>query len=132
MKTRTIGTVTLALGFLLCGGGAIVVALTPDAPPTSTPLVTPAPRTIGSSGAKSTAVTIAGDDIVQVGVDAPAGTYRAAERLSAGSLCYWAKSRDAEGDDITDNDIPAGGRPQVTLQKGEWFTTRGCPVWVKR
>jgi hypothetical protein len=131
VKTRTIGAVALTLGFLLCGGGAIVVALMPDVPPTSTPLVTPAPRTIGSSGSKA-ATGIAGDDIVQIGVDVPAGTYRAAERLSAGSLCYWAKTRDAEGDDIIDNDIPAGGRPQVTLQKGQWFTTRGCPAWEKR
>lgn len=127
MKTRTIAASVFALGFLACGGGVIVAAMMPDTPVSTTPLVTPAPRAIGGS-----AVTIAGDDIVQIGVDAPAGTYRAAERLPAGSLCYWSKSRDAEGDDITDNDIPAGGRPQVTLQKGEWFTTRGCPAWVKR
>lgn len=83
-----------------------------------------------STGATTTktAPTIDGDSIVHVGEDAQAGTYRAEEKVDG--LCYWMKSKDAEGEFIIDNDIPSGGRPQVTLKKGQWFTTRGCPDWV--
>lgn len=74
--------------------------------------------------------TIKGDDLVHVGEDVPAGTYRAVEAISGD--CYWKKSKDAEGSDIIDNDIPSGGRPQVTLKAGQWFTSDGCPDWVKK
>lgn len=74
--------------------------------------------------------TIKGDDLVHVGEDVPAGTYRAADAV--GADCYWKKSRDAEGDDIIDNDIPGAGRPQVTLKAGQWFVTKHCADWVKR
>jgi hypothetical protein len=74
--------------------------------------------------------TIKGDDLVHIGEDVPAGTYRAVEAISGD--CYWKKSKDAEGDQIIDNDIPAGGRPQVTLKAGQWFTSQGCPDWAKK
>jgi hypothetical protein len=73
---------------------------------------------------------IAGDDLVHVGEDVKAGTYRAVEPV--GDLCYWSKSKDAEGSDIIDNGIPAGGRPQVTLKDGQWFTSSGCSDWKRK
>lgn len=74
--------------------------------------------------------TIDGDDIVHVGSDIPEGTYRTNEKVSG--LCYWKKSKDAEGQNIIANDIPQGGRPQVTLTKGQWFQSSGCPTWIKQ
>src|SRR5690349_1274628 len=58
---------------------------------------------------------IDGDDLVHVGEDIPAGTYRAIDRISNDgpfSICYWSKTRDAEGSEIIDNGLPTGGRPQ--------------------
>lgn len=80
-----------------------------------------------AAGAKP---TIKGDDLVHVGEDVPAGTYRAVETV--GADCYWKKSKDAEGDDIIDNDIPGAGRPQVTLKAGQWFVSKHCADWVKK
>lgn len=76
-----------------------------------------------------TRATIEGNDQVHVGEDIPAGTYRTDEKVTRGDLCYWSKTRDAEGRDIIDNDIPSGGRPQVTLKNGQWFESSGCPDW---
>jgi hypothetical protein len=65
-----------------------------------------------------------------VGEDFPAGTYRVTQNV-AGANCYWLKSKDAEGDVIIDNAVPMGGRPQVTLKKGQWFTSERCGTWTK-
>lgn len=99
-------------------------------------LLTP-PATPAAPKAKPvpTKPTIAGDDVVHVGEDIPAGTYRAVERITKDGpfeICYWSKTRDSEGSDIIDNGIPTGGRPQVTLKKGQWFKSQGCPMWAKR
>lgn len=75
---------------------------------------------------------ISGDDVVHIGEDVPAGTYRVATTVQSGENCYWLKSSDAEGSNIIDNDLPAGGRPQVTLKTGQWFTSRDCPDWIKK
>jgi len=74
--------------------------------------------------------SIKGDDLVHVGEDVAAGTYRAATPVLEGQSCYWLKSSDAEGSHIIENGLPAGGRPQVTLKKGQWFTSRDCPDWL--
>lgn len=87
-----------------------------------------APKKSTTAGAAKP--TIKGDDLVHVGEDVPAGTYRGSEAVDGS--CYWKKSNDAEGSDIIDNDIPAGGRPQVTLKKGQWFTSKRCPDWIKQ
>ena len=75
---------------------------------------------------------INGDDLVHVGEDIPAGTYRAVEAVE--DYCYWAKMKTADGgiNDIIENDSPSGGRPQVTLKKGQWFKSNGCPDWIKK
>ena len=83
---------------------------------------------------KPAAPTIAGDDLVHVGDDIPPGVYRAATKIVADGAagCYWMKSSDAEGSKIIDNAMVQGGRPQVTLKKGQWFTSQGCPEWRKK
>jgi hypothetical protein len=63
-----------------------------------------------------------------VGVDIAAGTYRTTEAV--GSTCYWGIYRSGtNGDDIIQNDIPGGGRPTVTLSKGQDFNTTRCGTW---
>jgi hypothetical protein len=140
--------VFLGVGLMLCLFGSCVAAVsgsndddraaqivspsqTFSALPAEQQATTPAPsKPIESSAPKKPAPTIAGDDLVHVGEDVPAGTYRAAESVDGD--CYWKKSTDPEGDDIIDNDFPPGGRPQVTLKKGQWFTSARCPEWRKK
>jgi hypothetical protein len=69
------------------------------------------------------------EGVSHVGEDIPAGTYRTDEAVTQ---CYWEKSTDAEGQSIIDNDIVTGGRPQVILKKGQWFTSQDCGTWTKR
>jgi len=92
-----------------------------------------APGPTGSPKTKpaAAATTIRGDDVVHVGEDVPAGTYRVVTAIDDNG-CYWAKTSDAEGSKIIDNGIPSGGRPQVTLKTGQWFTSNGCPDWRKK
>lgn len=71
------------------------------------------------------------DTPLKVGEDLPAGIYRVTESV-AGRSCYWMKSSDSEGSNIIKNDVPQGGRPQVTLQKGQWFTSQDCGEWHKQ
>lgn len=65
-----------------------------------------------------------------VGDDIPAGTYRSS---GVTSMCYWEISKTGtNGSDIIANDLPSGGRPQVTLKKGQDFkTSEECGVWSK-
>ncbi|EMY35812.1 hypothetical protein D477_002441 [Arthrobacter crystallopoietes BAB-32] len=66
-----------------------------------------------------------------VGVDIAAGTYRTTD--SVGSTCYWGiYTSGTNGDDIIANDIPGGGRPTVTLSKGQDFNTTRCGTWEKQ
>jgi len=143
--------------FLICIGGTVFAALSDDStPPPAVPTFDPTnhstqpPRTLAptvapttpaaeqpapsTAAAKAPAPTIAGDDVVQVGQDVPAGTYRAVEAVENDGflMCYWLKSSDAEGTQIISNGLPQGGRPQVTLKKGQWFTSQGCPTWRKQ
>lgn len=66
-----------------------------------------------------------------VGTDIKAGTYRTKE--SVGSDCYWAVLQTgSNGSDIIDNGIPGGGRPTVTVKKGQDFESQRCGTWVKQ
>ena len=66
-----------------------------------------------------------------VGVDIKPGTYRTIEPVE--SSCYWGIYRTGSNqDDIIANDIPGGGRPSVTLSKGQDFTTVRCGSWKKQ
>jgi hypothetical protein len=65
-----------------------------------------------------------------VGVDIEPGTYRMADPVT--SACYWGIYRSGtNGDDIIQNDIVQGGRPQVTLEAGQDFKN-DCGVFVKQ
>lgn len=136
MKTRIVVGILAGIA-LACSGGAVLIGIagssTPSAEapalidePTATKTKAPAaPKTNPAPSAR-----ISGDDVVQVGDDIPAGSYRATQPVDG--FCYWQKSRDAEGANIIDNGTPTGGRPQVTLKKGQWFTSQGCPDWSKQ
>jgi hypothetical protein len=95
------------------------------------PVSTPdpvAPTSPAKSAPKQ--VSISDEDTPgKVGGDFPAGTYRVTASV-AGMDCYWLKASDAEGSDIIDNGLPQGGRPQVTLKKGQWFTSERCGTWA--
>ncbi|WP_343832303.1 hypothetical protein [Glutamicibacter creatinolyticus] len=66
-----------------------------------------------------------------VGTDIKAGTYRTKE--SVGSDCYWAVLKSGtNGSDILNNGIPGGGRPTVTVKKGQDFESVRCGTWVKQ
>lgn len=92
---------------------------TPDETPTATPKPTAAPQSID-------------DGLYHVGEDIPPGTYRLAEPVTSSDVCYWKKSKDAEGSNIIDNDLAGAGRLQVTLKRGQWFETTRCGTWVRK
>lgn len=136
-KRRVWPFAVLALALLLLCGGTLSaignsmrtsaeelgVTVTPE--PIAPPVGTPGKKTKQQS-------RIGGDDVVHVGEDAPAGTYRTAVPVQEGDFCSWIKSRDAEAQKVIDVGLPPGGRPQVTLKAGQWFTSRGCPDWVRQ
>lgn len=65
-----------------------------------------------------------------VGVDIPPGTYRVTAPVEEG--CYWAITKSGtNGDDIIANDLVSGGRPTVTVRKGQDFETNDCGTWEK-
>lgn len=71
------------------------------------------------------------DGVWTVGDDIKAGTYRTKEAV--GSECYWAVLQTgSNGSDIINNGIPGGGRPAVTVKKGQDFESKRCGTWVKQ
>ena len=134
------------LGLCAFGGIMSLVPIDDDSSARGLAIVEPSPtadpdasRAAGAKTSPSPApapkvkvppVVIGADMLVHVGEDVPAGTYRVTVNVDGD--CYWKKSRDAEGQDIIANDIVAGGRPQVTLKKGQWFTSARCGEWHKR
>jgi hypothetical protein len=100
-------------------------------PPTSV-----APKAIPSKTSTPTKTKAAppsvNDGMWLVGDDIPAGKYRVSVPVNSTDMCYWAKLSDAESSDIIANDLPQGGRPMVTLKKGQWFETQRCGTWVKQ
>jgi len=67
----------------------------------------------------------------EVGVDVAAGRYKTTEAVDSAGMCYWKITTTGKPDDIVDNDIVTGGRPTVTLKKGQDFTTQDCGPWTK-
>jgi hypothetical protein len=119
---------------LLCGFGGLALISDPSAPkPVVTlPSINSQPTgTIKPSAAKAktSAVTV-GEGVWQVGVDVQPGRYRLAVSPSKDDNCYWLISRDDAGEDIVSNGLPTGGHPQVTLKKGQYFTTQDCGSWT--
>jgi hypothetical protein len=68
----------------------------------------------------------------EVGVDVPAGVYKVTEAVDHGGMCYWKITETGHPDNIVSNDIVNGGKPTVTIQKGQDFTTKDCGTWAKR
>ena len=138
-----IAGIVAAVFLALCGFGVATISAGGEPPtgsaipsrsidPPSDGPVAATPRK--SPAAAPAAAMIKGDDIVHVGEDVPAGTYRAVEPVGDGTFdfCSWLKSKDAEGSDLIDAGGGAGGRPQVTLKAGQWFRSIGCPDWRKK
>jgi hypothetical protein len=70
------------------------------------------------------------DGVWTVGEDFPAGTYKVREAVT--QMCYWGIYKSGTNQsDIVDNDIVTGGKPTVTLKRGQDFKSSGCGTWVK-
>lgn len=160
-KTKAFHPVTWILGgiilllILACGGvvaaiataggddkdtgskrpAVVVPSVTPDPgvrpTPDPTPAATPEPVATTAPPKPKPKPTI-DDGVYHVGEDVPAGTYRLRDAVDGSDFCYWVKSKDAEGGDIIDNNLASTGRLQVTLKKGQWFSTERCGTWVKK
>ncbi|MFG3304681.1 hypothetical protein [Streptomyces wuyuanensis] len=78
--------------------------------------------------------SIDSDGTFLVGEDIQAGTYKSAgpEDDNFGLGCYWARHEDASGEltGIIANDNTTG-QTRVTVNKGEYFETKGCLEWQK-
>lgn len=77
---------------------------------------------------------IDGDGQYLVGEDIKAGTYKTAgpQDDDFGLGCYWARLKNASGEFdaiITNGNIT--GQARVTVNKGEYFETKGCQKWEK-
>ncbi|MGP5607146.1 MULTISPECIES: coiled-coil domain-containing protein [Micrococcaceae] len=91
--------------------------------------VTKREKAVGTAEKEKAANTVTGGTWT-VGLDIAAGTYRADEPVD--SDCYWAIMRTGSNGDLIENDIPGGGRPSVTLSKGQDFNTSRCGSWTKQ
>lgn len=128
----------------MCGGIAIVGAVSESnkqktpyshTVETTTPPVSNSPANKPPVAKKPTVYVVHGDDTVHVGEDIPAGIYRTDVAIGDDSYCYWVINKTSDPSNlngIISNDNPTGGRPQVTLKNGQWFTSRGCPDWLKK
>jgi hypothetical protein len=65
----------------------------------------------------------------EVGVDVAPGRYKTT--AAVGGTCYWKITPTGKPDDIVDNDIVSGGKPVVTIKKGQDFHTQRCGTWTK-
>lgn len=70
-----------------------------------------------------------GDGTWIVGLDIPAGTYRA----GGGESCYWSRLSGFSGElsDILANDLPSGGAIVEVLAGDAGFSTHGCGRWER-
>lgn len=94
--------------------------------PTPTATVTTKATVTAAPPAPESAVS---DGTWTVGEDIKAGTYKTIDAVSDG--CYWAITKTGtNGDDIIANDLPAGGRPKVTVKKGQTFESSDCGDWA--
>jgi len=77
-----------------------------------------------SAGGPSSSIT---EGVWEVGSDIKPGRYRTEEAVTD---CYWAITRGgSNGDDIIANDNVSGGRPSVTLKRGQEFKSSRCGDW---
>lgn len=141
-KRRIWPWVALAAIVLGCGISGIAITALSQNNDTNRPvgsIVTPTtiepPASTGGSKVQAESkpkVPSMSEGLYHIGEDAPAGTYRLAEPVARGDMCYWVKSNDAEGANIIDNSVDEAGRLQVTVKKGQWFNSERCGVWVRK
>lgn len=133
--------IVIACLLVVCCSGVVIAAATGGKPKDKATTITTVEPTFESSAPVAIApstkakpgkpvVKIEADTLVHVGEDVPAGTYRVPESVDGD--CYWMKSTDSEGGNIIANDIVQGGRPQVSLKAGQWFTSQRCGEWIKK
>lgn len=65
-----------------------------------------------------------------VGEDVRPGTYKVSEPITSGS-CYWEITKGDTDGKIEKHGVEVGGRPKVTLVKGQTFRSSGCGIWIK-
>ncbi|MGW4197185.1 hypothetical protein [Streptomyces sp. NPDC005004] len=80
------------------------------------------------------ATTVDGEGQYLVGEDMQAGTYKTAGPETGGFVdnCYWSRNKNASGEFdaiIANENLQGQGR--VTVNKGEYFETKGCQKWTK-
>lgn len=101
--------------------------VTVTAPPVT---VTAPPPPAKTATAPKAAATIE-EGTWEVGVDVAPGRYKTVDAVDASGMCYWKITTTGKPSDIVDNDIVTGGRPTVTIKKGQDFTTQDCGTWQK-
>lgn len=136
-KRSKAGVIVLAIvGLVLACSGGIAIGASMGSGPADSPSVAAGSAESTNTPAKparkveQTTPSI-DDGVWTVGVDMPAGRYRTTAAVS--SRCYWQISKTG-GDGVSDiisNDLPGGGRPQVTLKVGQDFKTDNCGTWHK-
>ena len=103
--------------------------VTVTAPPVTVTKPAPAPKTVTAPPPQAAATIEEGT--WEVGVDVAPGRYKTTEAVGAAGMCYWKITTTGKPNNIVDNDIVTGGRPTVTIKKGQDFTTQDCGTWAK-
>ncbi|HEX5566740.1 MAG TPA: hypothetical protein VFY14_07410 [Streptomyces sp.] len=103
----------------------------PEPTATVTEKVTVTPKPAKKPGP---ATTVEGEGQYLVGEDMQAGTYKTVGPAKGGFIenCYWARTKDASGEFgaiIANENLQGQGR--VTVNKGEYFESKGCQEWTK-
>jgi len=119
-STAPVAAGTLPAVTVTVPGPAVTVTVTATAAPkpAPAPVVAPAAATIEEGQ-------------WEVGVDVAAGVYKVTAAVVTGSDCYWSITQHGNSANIISNDIVQGGKPTVTLKKGQDFTTQRCGTWAK-
>jgi len=103
--------------------------VTVTAPPVTVTKPAPPAKTVTAPPPKAAAAITEGT--WEVGVDVAPGRYKTVEAVDSAGMCYWKITTTGKPSDIVDNDIVTGGRPTVTIKKGQDFTTQDCGDWQK-
>ena len=109
------------------GGPAAEVTVT--APPVTVTKPAPPAKTVTAAPPEAEAAIDEGT--WEVGVDVKPGRYKTTVAVDSGAMCYWKITTTGKPSNIVDNDIVYGGRPTVTIKKGQDFTTQDCGTWTK-
>jgi hypothetical protein len=124
--TPTAAPAPVTVTATVAGSGAAPATVT--APPVTVTATVTAAGPAPAAGGQATSV---GDGVYVVGEDMAPGTYKVTAAVKDG--CYWMITKSGtNGADIIQNDLPTGGFPQVTLTKGQDFTTNRCGTWAKK